>query len=226
MAFTVTLLEMKTRAKERADMVNSNFISPDELTSLINESYSDLYDDMVTSNEDYFITEYPFTLASGESSLSVPSNFYKIRGVDRLTGSNAIPLKRYSWSQRGVKNYYNGATGGYANYMYRLTGDEVSIIPKNSAPGDYTLWYVKTYVKLVDDADTIDSVNGWEKIIILDTAIKMLTKEESDTSALERERAEKYQRIMNSLNERDLAQPKKIQKESNNNPEDFFGRRF
>ena len=41
---TVTLADIKVRARQKADMENSNFIQDFELTNYINEAYFNWYD--------------------------------------------------------------------------------------------------------------------------------------------------------------------------------------
>ena len=53
----VSLSELRLLARQRADMENSQFISDDEWRRMINRSYAELYDLVVTSanSEDYFL---------------------------------------------------------------------------------------------------------------------------------------------------------------------------
>ena len=48
MASTVTLSTLRTQSRERADMVNSNFISDTELDDFVNEALLEYYDLMTT----------------------------------------------------------------------------------------------------------------------------------------------------------------------------------
>lgn len=57
---------------------------------------------------------------------------------------------------------------------------------------------------------SIDGRSGWEEWVVIDAAMKLLTKEESDTSQLEREAARIWGRIMKALSNRDAGQAKRI----------------
>ena len=63
---------------------------------------------------------------------------------------------------------------------------------------------------MTSDSDTVNGVNGWEEYIVVDTAIKMLAKEESDTRYLERQRERLLQRIEVMAQNRDYDQPESI----------------
>jgi hypothetical protein len=56
----------------------------------------------------------------------------------------------------------------------------------------------------------VDGRAGWEEWTVVDAAMKLLAKEESDTSQLEREAARIWARIMKSMANRDAGQSKRI----------------
>jgi hypothetical protein len=65
--------------------------------------------------------------------------------------------------------------------------------------------------QLLQDADlTISGISGWLEYVIVDAAIKALTKEESDTSALKMEKDALRQRIEESAMNKDAGQPDTI----------------
>ena len=61
----VSLSELRLLARQRADMENSQFISDDEWRRMINRSYAELYDLVVTSanSEDYFLKSDTISLS-------------------------------------------------------------------------------------------------------------------------------------------------------------------
>ena len=67
----------------------------DEATEKRNEAYYSFYDLIVSRFEDYNLgTPTDFTLASGVSSFPLPSDFYKLAGVDRKTSTTEFyPLR-------------------------------------------------------------------------------------------------------------------------------------
>ena len=175
MSDTITLAQLKTRAKERANMEDSEFVSPSELLSYINTSYAELYDLLVASFENYYTTSTQSTVTGGSNSIDLPADFYKLAGIDYKTGSSWTTVGRWNFTNR------NKSTN---TRQYRILKNQVYLLPEERAEGTYRLWYTPRITRLVDDTDTIDAINGWEEHIIVNTAIKMLTKEESDVSAL------------------------------------------
>lgn len=206
----VTLATLKTRCRDRADMTGSDFIEDDELLEYINSSYTELYDILVSKFEDYY-TPAPtaFTIASG-NTYTLPSDFYKLRGVDYLiSGSDYVPLRRFNFNERNANTRIHNLRNAPI-IKYRVTGNKLYIEPADNAVGSYQLWYIPLFTPLSSDSDTIDGVNGWEEYIVVDVAIKMLEKEESDTTSLERAKERLLQRIEVMAQNRDIDQPESI----------------
>lgn len=210
MANTVTLAQLRTRASERADMVDSQFISPTEQLSYINASYAELYDLLVASFEDYYtLSPLAFTISSG-NTYALPTGFYKLRGVDLvLSSTESIPLRKFNFAERNARDLSLSVRGG-KEVQYRIVGDTLHLQPAASAAGNYQLWYIPIYTPLAAESDTVNGIQAWEEYIVVDVAIKMLTKEESDTSSLEREKANLLRRIQAMAANRDVDQPERI----------------
>ena len=206
MANTVTLSSLRTQIRQRANMENSEFISDSELNGYINASYAELYDILVSRFEDYYTITASSTVSAGSFSFSVPADFYKVRGVDRLiSGTEYYSLKGFNFSERNA--YNNSVTFNYFNQIdirYRLIGNNIELTPQGSAAGTYRLWYIPTYTALSLDADTVDGVNGWEEYIIVDACIKCLEKEESSTTMFEKQKKALLKRIEEMASQRDI----------------------
>ena len=116
MARTVTLLEMRDEAKQRADMVNSNFVTDAEWTTYINASAAWLYDLLVSAyGSDYFVSEQDLTTVANTdfylfSAFDTPvTDFYKMVGVSLvITSDEEIPLRTFMFRNRD--RYKSGDT--------------------------------------------------------------------------------------------------------------------
>lgn len=208
----VTLATLKTRCRERADMVDSEFIDDTELLTYINASYTELYDILVSKFEDYYVAEpTQFTISSGSNTYTLPSDFYKLRGVDYLiSNSDWVALKKFNFNERNMASSLRARYRRVPNMSYRIVGNKLYIEPSDIAPGTYRIWYTPATTMLSSDSDTVDGVNGWEEYIVVDVAIKMLAKEESSTTHLERERARLLERIETMAANRDYDQPESV----------------
>lgn len=212
----MSLGQLRLLAQQRADMVNSNFVTVPEWNTYINQSVSELYDLLVTQYEDYFLAPaYLFQTTGNLAQYDLPADFYKLSGVDLgLTqGNNAkITIKKFDFIERNRFVFPNVTSGylGVFNLRYRLMGNTLFFIPTPSAGQWVTVWYVPRLPWLLKDTDILDGVSGWTEYVVIDAAIKALKKEESDTQELTQEKMMMIKRIEDSAMNRDIGQPDTI----------------
>jgi hypothetical protein len=209
------LSALRTRCRQRADMVNSQFVSDSELNSFINASYAELYDLLVQTYEDYFVTSESFTLTTSDSGVrALAADFYKLKGVDYQLNGEFITLYPYNWNTRNLRQRaVNRLYMGDYDLSYKVLGSNIRFEPSDNATGTFRLWYIPSYTALSADGDNVDSVisrNNWEEYIVIDAAIKMLEKEESNTQHLEREKRAMIMRINSAAGDRDADQPERV----------------
>lgn len=214
---STTLAALRTRVRFKANMENSQFCTDSEINQYINDAYQSLYDLLVGKFEDYYVTgPSSFTIATDANTYSLPATFYKLLGVDRsIGGSEYFPLKQFSFRDRNLKRINSRRLGLAPNLEYRIFGDTLYIVPEDQAAGDYRIWYVPKAVLMSADSDTMEGVNGWEEMVVVDAAIKCLIKEESDTQALMVEREIMRKRIDELALNRDVGESQQIQDVSN-----------
>ena len=245
----VSLTELRTLTRQRADMENSQFVTDTELTRYLNNSWGELYNLIVENfNEDYYTTSTTISLSSGTDSYSLPSDFYKMRGVDLVvTSTESVPLRRYNWSNRTR----NSLTVYARDYRYRVQRKSIVFTPTPSTSDSVKLFYIPSPRKLesvtpsgvtrgttttytvsshssttiVTDLNssalsdptvigTVESVfdfySGWDEYVIIDSAIKMLLKEEADVTALLLQKNQLRERIITESQNRDAGEPQTV----------------
>lgn len=206
-----TLLSLKTQSRQRADQEDGYFIADSELTGYINASSSELYDILVGTFSDYYTAEQLTTIAVDGYQIAIPSDFYKLRGLDRDNGGNWTTLRMFNFEDRNKFNnafpYTSFASPGV---RYRVFGQNILIEPRTSAPGDYRLYYIPAYTPMTTDSDTFDGINGWEEYVVVDAAIKMMQKEESDPSVLISQKKALMDRIEAMASNRSAGDPEVI----------------
>lgn len=226
----MSLGEIRTRAQQRADRLNSNFVTLPEWNFFINQAMFELYDLLVTQYEDYFIATpatftvtgntflYPLpdgntTFTNGITGASmVAAPFYKLVGVDLALNASAngyVTVNKFNFADRNKFVYPNSASTIYGvfNLQYRLMGDKIEFIPTPSAGQQIRLWYIPRLNELLADSDlTTIGFSGWLQYVIVRAAKYALDKEESDTSKLDEELAFLMKRIEGSSMNRDAGQ--------------------
>jgi hypothetical protein len=224
-----TLGEIRLAAQQRADRVNSAFVSKVEWNSYVNQAYHELYDLLVATYEDYYSTTFTFATDGRSGGLyplpdgvtvqdyqgQIPQAFFKLLGVDMgiSGGSNAwVSIKKFEMIQRNryVFPQVTSTYMGVFNARYRLMDGNIMCIPSPAAGQYMRLWYVPRMKRLVADYDVMDHVDGWHEYVIVDAAIRALQKEESDVSSLMTQKTMLIKRIEESAMNRDIGQPDKI----------------
>lgn len=171
-------------AKQRADMESGGVVSAAaEWLQLVNYAYLDLWDLVAEHLQDHFITLATFALTGGAGAGSqyiVPTDLNEVRLVEFQTGDNTqySPVPPFSLSERNDKTR-----------SYRLMGGTMYVLPELSSAGNYRLWYTPAAATLrTTPDDPIDArLERWWEFIGLGAAKRALTKEESDTRAIDDE---------------------------------------
>lgn len=209
---TRTLLALRDRCKQRANMENSSFVSDSEWNGYINYSISELRDTIASKvGDDYYATSQTYTLDNQNETYALPADFYKILWVEILANDGYYyKMRRFELSE--MNSNANVVTFAIPDIKYRLRGSNIWFNPLSALGGrTVRLWYVPLLTELSADGDTVDGFNGWDEFIVLKSARKALVKEEQDVSQVDAELAVLYQRIEAMAENRDQAQPMRIQ---------------
>jgi cell division protein FtsB len=226
MAASVTLGSMKLQAREKADQVNSQFVSDAELTRYVNASAKKLYNMLVEAGEFYFISQDDIAITSNESTYPLADDFFKLLGIDIVldAAGNAVTLLPFQFDQRNAYLFTpTWNVVGISNLRYMIQGPNVKFAPVPNGNQTVRVWYAPTFTNLVDDTDTFDGINGWEEYVILDVAIKMMGKEESDTNDLKVERQVYEEKVEALKQNRDIGAPSRVTDTSGRPPWEFWG---
>lgn len=215
---------LRLQAQQRADRVNSGFLTLPEWNLNINQSYAELYDLLITAYEDYYVaprltfttsgTQTDYDLPNGQNYAGAPA-LYKLYGVDLgLDSSNNafMTLRKFDFLQRNqyVFPQLTSTILGVFNLQYRMLGERIRFIPLPSAGQPVGLWYFPRLTALLSDTDVMDGISGWDEYVIVDAAIKALQKEESDVSVLMAQKQALIARIQGAAANRDAGAPDTI----------------
>lgn len=229
------LSQIRLQAQQRADRVNSNFVTKPEWNQYINKAMFELYDLLVTVYEDLYVatpvsftsdgTTFLWSLPDGANTFYngisgatfTPKPFYKLIGVD-LALNNAnnayVTVNKFNFVDRNRFVYPNTASTIYGvfNLQYRLLGlNKIEFIPTPSAGQNLRLWYIPRLTELLQDTDTTDvGISGWIEYVIVRAAKYALDKEESDTTKLDAQILFLKTRIEETASNRDAGMPDTI----------------
>ena len=235
----MSLGQLRLMSQQRADRVGSNFVTLPEWNTFINQAMFELYDLLITADEEYYVATPAMFIAQGTNNSEtflyplpdglisfnngitgnagyVAPPFYKLKGVDLglNTAQNAyVTVTKFTFEDRNNFVYPNTASTIYGvfNLQYRLLGNNISFIPTPSNGQSIRIWYIPRLTQLLLDTDlTTTGISGWNQYIIIRAAKYALDKEESDTTKLDQELAFLTKRIEETSANRDTGQPDRV----------------
>lgn len=230
----MSLATLRLTCQQKADRINSQFVTTQEWNQFIGLAMYELYDLLITTYEDYylaplaqFITDgstYFYTLPDGAQTFTnsvsnqtyIAPALYKLIGIDLGLNSanNAwVTIDKFNTNDRNQFVYPNTASTIYGvfNLRYRMFGDKVEFIPTPSAGQPMRYWYVPRLPQLLQETDlTTLGFSGWLQYAIVRAAKYALDKEESDTTKLDQEILFLKTRIEESAANRDAGKPDTI----------------
>jgi hypothetical protein len=186
---------------------------------LLNEGLQELHRLLVDAYEtQYAFKKQAISVVPTQTDYELPEDFFRLYGVDLMFAGATQALRPYMLSERNSFKNRNGATWFLGNRSaeprYALVKNDagasaLSILPANIGASGSIL-YAPTVVTLVDDADTVELPDGWERYAATYAAIQMLMKEESSTKELRADIAKWDMELIELKATRDSAFPKKI----------------
>lgn len=219
MARTRTLAQLRTEVLQTSDTEGATlFLGTGvggEVDRYINASIQDLYDLLVESQgQEFFLKSYEFPTVGGQAEYTISvtdADLYLVRGVDLVEGSESFPLRPYSFQDRHQETWL-GFPRRAGMTTYRLFGvqttsgytHKIRFTPTPDSAETIRLWYIPHPPQLTSDSHVFDGFNGWEEYVVVDAAIKILQKEESDTQALELRKSRLIERIKSLAPHKDL----------------------
>jgi hypothetical protein len=207
MARSVAASAIISRARELADQETSTpstaFVDDTEALAWLNNSVGIWHGMLVKAVPERFETSENLTI-TGAASYALPATHYLTLGVDYQLGSTSwYPLNRIQYQERTRFE----TTGDIAEGYY-LRGATLVLLPAPSS-GTYRHSYI-TAAPVLLAATEVDGANGWESWLVYDLAIKMMSKEESDPSALLAKQAEIKAEMDAAAADREASTPMRI----------------
>lgn len=220
MATTTLLTVFRTRAAQKANIENvAEFVDQTtlggELDTYINESVKTWWD-LIHRHADFpfdlQISSISATGLDATSGYSLPSDFYRMHRVEAVSGNTHYelhPAGPHSLREFDGARLSESLTRLNTPKYWLFSEQAVDAVSQNylvitprSWTGTLQVYYIPTAPTLSLTSHWLDSFNGLEEWIVLDVAMKILEKEEVDTTALERRRDREEERLISAINAR------------------------
>ena len=216
---TRTLATFKTNSSYLADMENAgNFIGSVEHTKYVNDAIGDLFDVVVDADNGKLLGTSVGNLSPALGTVGsgngwyLPPDFSRLVSVHITDGTRpyiAHPADPADWV--GLLDSPPPAT----NSQYLLTqafgeGETILYTFPAVAESRVLLRYIPTPPVLSDETDEFTGSTAQLDYIEHNVAVRMLQKEESDTTAVEYALAKLTTRVQNAVKDVDLNTPRTI----------------
>ena len=201
MARTRTLTNLIADVRAVADLENDLHVTDTQITEFLNQGITELYDMLVEARgHEYYLSTTTFTTVSGTETYVIPTDMMELHKVDINVAARNWDLTPYSLHERNDYNQIQGTAPWPV--VYRIMGQNISLLP--IARGGYviTVFYVPHAVRLSAGSDAFDGINGWEMYPVWYAAAICLAKEESDPSYAMNQMATLRKRIENLATKR------------------------
>lgn len=198
MARTVTLGKLRGLARLYADQRPADetnaFVNAVGTTTtagvndLINLAVGEFYDLLIkASGGDFNRTSADLAIVAGTSLYNLPATYYQGLAVElHWAAQDVEPVDQMATSRDRWKFLNLNSWGSWSPKAFRRVGAQVEILPVPTSAVTARLWFVPVFTDLTADADTVNGVNGWEKLIALKVAMELREIEESPPGQLPR----------------------------------------
>ena len=210
----ISLSELISRVRQRADQENSQFVSDEEITHFINDEIEDIYAQMVNIDDGaLFGTPSPILVKVGDNAYQLPNDFLRLVDVNVYTGNRWVAA-----CAADPQNYYALLSDTYVGdydvryFLHRNVDQgryELFMFPAKDV-NDIGVRYLKEAPALSLSTDTLKWPSNWHAGVVLGAAVKCLIKEESDPTGLIFERDRVVARTLKDIRAQKVSEIKTL----------------
>lgn len=192
MAYNVTRLDLRTRARQAALQENSTFCTDAEVNSMINAAIASLYDiECESSPPDFYSTDFAISTVAGQTAYALPADFRSLQDVFVVDPSAPDRMRALLPAMPSARGRYR-APQSVVSVVLRYTPAPPLLTADSGAGGVF------------------DCVSGWDEYLVQYVARDMLMKEGSDTSQQQYKLDELTRRIKSAAKSRSQGFPSYI----------------
>lgn len=212
MSLSVLISDIVTDARQYADMVNTQFVTDQEIVGYIDKAYRQMYVKIVSQGSNFFNTKLDYAIVPQQDTYPLPVDFYRLTGVDlNIDSQNKITLMNINMNERNMlKNVFATA---YVNrgWRYWISAENIIFTPAPDNNASFTIWYIPDPVSIISTNQTL----VLNPAVVVDylgvsAAIRCLQKQESDSSVLIKEQADIITQILDATATQDSAFPLRV----------------
>lgn len=197
---TKTLAEIRTIVRNRGDMRNTVRFPDAVIDTEIQAAFGEGYELIEQVNEGYFDTSTTGVTVAGQDFVALPTGTWKLRALDRLDGSDYVPMPRI-----GLKDRNRFGSQRSKPLVHRLTARGADLYPTPDAI--YTLRFSYAPVAPTLDGTAREFYNGWEEYSVFGALVRLYDTQGRDSSRWQSQVDRTRARILGAASGRDASGP-------------------
>ncbi len=228
--------ELEQRVRERADMVDSQFVTSAEVQRFLEAAWQELYSIMVASGEDLFLRRARITGSAADPLVTEDGDLIVTENGDVLIVGGVVPVGSYINLPAQVKalrlvriandvrlrkatvhdlEFIQNAGSSGKPVAYRPDMDprnqylRLELYPQPDRSYEYEVFYVPalSLKEFLSSSYVSIPVRGWDEYCVLTATAKCKDKEEADIGNVMKEREVLLERIRADLVPFDKSEP-------------------
>lgn len=160
--------------------------SATEIDAFINEGVQILHEKLVAAFGSNYVARSTTLSSTSDGVVALPSDFFSLLGVSMTFGGENIPLRPFAQAERdmyqGPLQWVGGLDSTPKYQLFGTANIRLRPIPPTGTP--LVLEYSPEATALVAGGDTVNFPNGWERYVVVYTAIQMRIVEETSVTEL------------------------------------------
>lgn len=194
------LADIRSIVRFRGDLRNTVRFPDADIDKEIQAAFGEGYQIVAQSHEGFYDTDATVSTVIGQAYVAAPTGAWRLLAVDRLDGTEYIPVSRVGIKDRNRFGSTRGKPEGH-----RLTARGIDLYPTPDAV--YTLRVIYTPVAPTLDATQREFYNGWEEYTIYGALVRLYLNQNRDASEWERQLARSAAVLSEGASERNASGP-------------------
>lgn len=183
---TVTLGRLRALARLYADErpeTGEGFIKTDELTQLVNYAIAELYELLIDAggHEYYETVNTALVTTPGTATVTLPTDYFRLLSLYINWGARQLePVDQLEHVDDRADFVNFGVWAKGNDKAFRIRGSRtapevIEFFPTPTTATALEVRYVPTAPVLVNEMDTFNGVDGWEKMVALKAAAEIIS---------------------------------------------------
>jgi hypothetical protein len=213
-AYPITFLTLQTTILQRCHMENSQVVTTAELKQYINDSGTEFNERLADAyGEKYTMKRATFSLTPNTEIYTIASapisaaDFMQLHRMEYSVSGKWLPVEEFKLAEA---EYFQDPFGVGPVLAYRFEGPALVFAPVPRVAYSMRMFYSPIWTILVNDADTVDTINGWHELIIVDVCIKILAKQDLPCGVFMAQKTAMLKRIDEIKQQRNVAAAPRI----------------